>query len=266
MRILTLVLSLLAAPLAAHEYWLEPQDFQLPADGRLVADIVNGQDFDGNKLAYIPQRFAHFITLLGDRAVSVPGRVGDRPALQMDSLGEGLHVVAYQAKNATISYENWAKFQRFVEHKAFGDILTRHQARGLPMENFKEVYARYSKTLIGVGNSAGSDRRTGLETEIVALTNPYTDPLTNGMQLQLFYGNTVRANAQIEVFEKSPTDAVTVAFYTTNSQGIAAVAVKPGYTYMADAVVLREPSAALATETGAVWETLWANLTWGVPE
>ncbi len=67
-----------------------------------------------------------------------------------------------------------------------------------------EAYSRYSKTLIGVGKSAGADRRTGLETEIVALTNPYTDDLSRGMRVQLFYRSEVRPNAQIAVFFKAP--------------------------------------------------------------
>jgi len=51
-----------------------------------------------------------------------------------------------------------------------------------------------------------------------------------------------------------------------NSAGVALVPVLAGHAYMLDAVVLREPSAVLAEQTGAVWETLWANLTFAVPK
>jgi hypothetical protein len=34
---------------------------------------------------------------------------------------------------------------------------------------------------------------------------------------------------------------------------------------MLDAVVLREPAAQLAADTGAAWETLWANMTFMAP-
>ena len=50
----------------------------------------------------------------------------------------------------------------------------------------------------------------------------------------------------------------------TNAEGIAIVPVKAGYAYLLDNVLLREPSEALAQETGAVWETLWAALTFEV--
>ena len=52
----------------------------------------------------------------------------------------------------------------------------------------------------------------------------------------------------------------------TDDNGVATFPVRPGYSYMVDAVVLREPSDRLAEQFGAVWETLWANLTFAVPE
>ena len=265
MRRLALVLSLLALPVSAHELWIEPQEFQVAEGGKIVADIINGQDFAGTKLAYIPQRFAHFLVFRNGQPSQVTGRVGDQPAMDIGALGDGLHVAVYQARNATVDYETWEKFQKFVDHKGFGDVLSRHRARGLPEAGFDEVYSRYSKSLIGVGSGAGADSRTGLTTELVALTNPYTDNLSGGMRLQLFYNNDVRANTQVEVFAKSPTGQMTQAFYTTNGQGIATIPVQAGHIYMADAVVLREPTAQLAADTGAVWETLWANMTWAVP-
>ena len=266
MRIIALILTLISAPAAAHEFWIEPTAYQVEPDGSLEADIVNGQEFAGVKLAYLPQRFENFALFAGNQTTRVTGRPGDTPALQQDPVAEGLNIAAYQASNATVDYENWEKFQSFVDHKDFGDVRSVHESRNLPLEDFKEVYSRYAKTLIGVGNSAGADRRVGLETEIVALTNPYTDALDNGFQVQVYYRNDVRANTQVEVFEKGAEDEVVISLYQTDENGIATFPVRPGYSYMVDAVVLREPSDALAQQFGAVWETLWANLTFAVPQ
>ena len=266
MRVLALIFSLISAPVVAHEFWIEPTAYQVDADTNLEANIVNGQEFSGGKQAYLPQRFVNFVLFAGDQSARVEGRPGDMPALQQAPVAEGLNIAAYQANNAIVDYENWEKFQGFVDHKDFGDVLSRHQARGLELNGFKEVYSRHAKTLIGVGNSEGADRRVGLETEIVALTNPYTDDLSNGFQVQVYYRNGLRPDTQVEVFEKAPNTPVSISLYRTNSEGIATFPVKPGYAYMVDAVVLRPPSEALAERTGAVWETLWANLTFGVPQ
>lgn len=267
MRILALVLSFFATTASAHEFWIEPLAYKVEADGRLEAHLVNGQDFAGTKIPYLPRGFANFLMFTDENtAARVTGRAGDLPALQQDPLAEGLNVVAYQARASSIAYDTWEKFQKFVDHKDFGDVLTAHRARELPEEGFKEVYSRYSKTLIGVGNSEGADTRIGLTTEFVALTNPYTDDLSNGMQVQLFYNNAPRSNVQVEVFEKAQDLSVEIVLYRTDDNGIATIPVKPGYSYMVDAVVLREPSEDVAATMQAVWETLWANITFAVPQ
>ena len=94
--------------------------------------------------------------------------------------------------------------------------------------------------------------------------NPYTDDLSNGFAAQLFYHDDVRANEQVEVFDKAPDGTVTVERLRTNDQGIVTLPVTAGHAYMLDAVVIREPSGDDQTE--AVYETLWANLTFAVPE
>jgi hypothetical protein len=266
MRRLALVFALVFSPLHAHELWIAPDAYQVPADTIMTGHIVNGEDFEGRTLAYIPQRFQRFVAVNGGKFTNIDGRVGDSPALHLSPLGEGLHVVAYISTVQTVDYENWAKFQKFVDHKDLGNVLGHHTDRELPVENFAEAYTRFSKSLLGAGNAQGEDRRLGLETEIVALTNPYIDDASDGMKLQLFYKRDVRADEQIEVFEKAPDGTVSVEFYRTDEDGIATVQVKPGHEYMADAVVLREPTEALFNETGAVWETLWANMTWAMPE
>ncbi len=265
MRKLALIFGLLAAPVSAHEFWIEPLAYQVETDGNIAAHIVNGQNFEGTNLPFVPQRFAHFVTFAGGRSGNVEGRVGDLPALQMDASQDGLHVFAYQARNATVDYATWEKFETFVTHKDLPLTRADHDARDLPETDFIEVYSRYSKSLVGVGSAAGADRRVGLETEFVALTNPYTDSLADGMKVQLFYRTDVRADEQVEVFEKAPSGEVLISLYRTDAQGIATIPVKSGHSYMVDAVVLRDPAAHVMADTGAVYETLWANLTFFAP-
>ncbi|MEX0347592.1 MAG: DUF4198 domain-containing protein [Rhizobiaceae bacterium] len=266
MRILLLVFLLAVSPAAAHEFWLAPLAYQPAADSRIEAHIVNGEKFEGIKLAYIPRKFKSFVIVHAGRAVPAKSRLGSRPALNQQALGDGLHIIAYQSEADTVNYSKFEKFQKFADHKDFPDIRARHLRRDLPEKNFREVYTRYSKALIGVGSGNGDDVRTGLETELVALDNPYTADLTDGLRVQLFYSGEVRVNAQVELFEKREGEDVSVTYYRTDVHGIATLPVQPGHDYMVDAVVLREPDTKIATESGAVWETLWANLTFSVPE
>ncbi|SLN60407.1 Nickel uptake substrate-specific transmembrane region [Roseisalinus antarcticus] len=249
----------------AHEFWLEPSDYTVEPDGRLQAELVNGQFFEGTMFAYLPQRFVRFDAYADGDSAPVEGRIGNRPALDIDPLAEGLNVVVYESTVSVVRYDDFEAFLRFAEHKAFDDVEARHREAGYPTDAFGEAYTRYIKTLIGVGDAEGADLRTGLETEIVALDNPYTDDLAEGMRVQVFYGDAVRPGAQVELFAKAPDGSVEITRHVADAEGVATLPVTPGYSYLADSVVLREPSADLAAERRVVWETLWAALTFAVP-
>lgn len=266
MRILAALFTLfLSVPAQSHEFWIEPSEYTVEADGKIQGVLVNGQEFAGTPLAYLPLRFTRFTMAMGMRQADVENRIGARPALDVDPIGDGLHVVSYQSRMASLAYTEWAKFLKFADHKDFEDIEARHDARGLPREGFREGYWRFAKTLVGVGNAIGRDFRSGLAVEFVALDNPYTDDLSNGLRVQLHVLDDVRADGQVELFEKAPDGSVTITLHRTDANGIATLPVKPGHSYLVDHVYLREPSAALAASDDIQWETLWAALTFGVP-
>lgn len=250
----------------AHELWLDPLDFQIEKEEKIVADIKVGQNFVGSRQPYIPDNFVRFDIALDDQISQVAGRLGDRPAANIDALGDGLNILIYQSTVLDVFYNEWAKFVRFTEHKDFKGAVESHIERGIPQdERFREVYARFTKSLISVGDGKGEDRAFGLETEIVALENPYTDNMQDGLDVQVLYQNKPRADAQVEVFERSPVEDVEVNVFTTrtDAEGIATVDVKAGHVYQIDAVVLREADPVLFDD--AAWETLWANLTLAIP-
>ena len=271
MRLLPLlVCALWASSAVAHEYWIEPQDFTPPADGMLVADLVNGEHFAGTRLPYLPARTVSYVVARDGRIEPVEARIGDRPALNMESLGDGLHVVAYESTYSQVTYDDFAKFLRFAGHKDLiggaEAVEAAHRDRGLPEDRFTESYARFSKTLIGAGSGEGSDLRLGLLTELVALDNPYTDNLSEGFRVQLYYDGAVRGDEQVEILARAPDGTVEISTVRTDSRGVAVIPVLPGHDYMLDAVVLREPGEERVARFDAVWETLWANLTFTVPD
>ena len=234
-------------------------------DGTVRADIVNGEAFEGARLSYLPRRFSRFEIVAGQQVQPVENRPGARPALEAAPLGAGLHILAYEADTARVGYATLEKFASFADHKDFAGAVARHRARGLPEQEFGEAYSRHVKALVAVGGGAGQDRPLGLETEIVALENPYTHG-GDALPVRVLYQQAPRAGAQVELFEKAPDGRVAITYQRTDENGVAALPVRPGHAYLADAVVLREPDAALAQERDVVWETLWAALTFAIPD
>jgi uncharacterized GH25 family protein len=266
MRILALSLALFSGPLLAHEFWIQPQEYQIGPDQRLRGELMNGQYFEGSRFPYHRASFQRFEQISGQQSRQVLNRQGAKPALDTTPIGPGLAVVIYESGLNQVSYDSFDEFAEFAEHKGFGDVGPRHREAGHSMSDFGEVYTRFAKTLVAVGNGAGADARTGMEAEIVALTNPYTDDLGEGMKVQVFYREEFRPGAQVEVFERAPGGDVEITIHQADQQGIAAIPVKAGHRYLIDSVVLREPAPEIASARDAAWETLWASLTFAVPE
>jgi hypothetical protein len=252
-----------AKAVSAHESWIEPQQYQVETGGDLTADLKNGEDFFGSTLAYFKNNIVRFDMIMGTTSVPVEGRLGNIPALETKAPSvDGLLLLLYQSTESTVKYREWEKFLSFAAHKDFKTAEADHIAAGWPQQDFREVYARFIKSLVGVGNGEGTDVFTGLETEFVALTNPYSAGFDGAMQVQLLYQSQPRADAQIEIFRRDPTGEVEVTLTRTNADGVASIPVTPGSEYLLDAVVLRP----YAGDKDAVWETLWAALTFKVPE
>lgn len=261
---LVLLLASTSASLG-HEFWLAPEDYSVAADENIVAHLRVGQKFDGAPFAYIPEHFQRFELINGETVIPVTSRIGDRPALNMPVPHAGLWIAVHETSDSRITYQEWKKFTTFVEHKGFPDTLKSHLERGLPHTGFRESYRRFVKSLIAVGEGAGADRVVGMRTEIVALANPYTDNVYNGLPVRILFEGKPRINAQVEIFDRAPTGEVTITKARTDTNGIAFVSVHKGHEYNLDAVVML-PLKANDPLLDPAWEYLWAGLTFRVPE
>ena len=249
---------------SAHEFWIDPLAYQVPPGGTLTADIRVGDKLQGAAFSYIPPNFRRFDVILGDKVLPVPGRAGDRPALNLPAPDEGLAVVVHVTRDYTLTYREREKFEAFIAHKDLGWVLAEHTGRGLPETGFQEQYSRHAKSLIAVGDGRGADTEVGLLTEIVALANPYTDPLDSGFPVRVLYQGAPRADVQVELFDRAPDGTIDITLHRTDADGTAVLPVAAGHSYLVDSVVMRplEPT----TDGGPVWESLWASLTFAVPQ
>ena len=97
----------------------------------------------------------------------------------------------------------------------------------------------------------------------MAEANPYTDDLSAGFPVRVLYQGAPRANEQVELFARSG-DEVVVSQYRTDTEGRVVLPVEAGVEYLVDSVLLRELE--VQAEGDAAWESIWASLTFRVPE
>ena len=256
--------AILAAPLSAHEFWIDPLSFRVAPDAPLQAHIRVGDKLKGAAFSYAPPNFKRFDVVVGDTVIAVEGRPGDRPALDMVVGREGLGTVVHVTRDHKLTYADWQTFVKFCTHKDFEWAIARHLERGLSRDKVRERYSRHAKSLVALGAGAGADRVMGLEVEIVAEANPVTDDLAEGFPVRVLYQGAPRANVQLEVFERAPDGTVSIRTTRTSAHGRARVKVKPGHFYLLDSVVMRELPVVAAADPA--WESLWASLTFEVPK
>lgn len=263
--VLLLINTLSSIPATAHEYWIEPQDYLINSSEEIVADFRNGQFFEGNSIPYIPDNFERYDFIVansnigGNTSIKLKGELGQRPAVRVPNGQEGLGIIIAETNSSTISYTEWEKFQKFIDHKDFKISKNEHLAMGFPETGFKETYRRFAKSLVGIGHAKGRDRKIGMEVELVALLNPYTDDTSDGMPVMAYYDGAPLVDVQIELFDKDEQGKVNITLHRTDDAGQAILPITSGHSYLVDTVVLRK---APQRQKDVVWETLWASLTY----
>ena len=234
-------MACIAISAKGHEFWIDSEDYRIAPGDNVVARLRVGTEFEGSEQAYIPRNFRRFDYVQGAVVNEVPGVVGDRPAANFAVGDEGLLVLVHQTRDLSLTWDSWDKFEGFVRHKDAGWVVDEHLAAGDSKDSVREVYSRYAKSLVAVGAGSGDDVVTGMLTEIVALENPYTGDMTDGIDVRVLYDGVPRETTQVEVFERAPGGEVRIFTVRTDGEGVATVPVAPGHTYMLDSVVLRRP-------------------------
>lgn len=256
-----------AVPAFGHEVWIEPLEWQVLPRDEIQADIFNGENFAGFALIWDEKAIERAEFWNEEQAREIKGRLGDRPALATEKQQEGLVTLLYQSIYRTVDYDSFDKFASFINEKGHAPVLEQHAERRLSRTAIKEAYARFAKSLVQVGTGDGEDGFRGMEFELVALVNPYLDSDADEMTVGLYYQGELLPDNRVTVFARASDGSVSSTVFHTDQNGEASFPVVPGTEYLVDSVMLREPARALVVETrGAVWESLWASLTFNVPE
>ena len=256
---------LASGPALCHEFWIEPEIFQADPGVTFSANFKNGQNFQGTEFAWFDSRVLRSERHLNGTMTPNTGRAGDVPALTLSAPAPGLMVILHETTQSVVTYRDWDTFATFILEKGLGDARALHDARALPAPPFKEGYTRLVKSLVAVADGHGKDSHKGMEFELVALANPYTDPLDTGLPVQLIYRDAPHPNAQLDIFARAPDGTVTNMHLRTDSDGRVHVPLQYGHDYLLNAVVLRPPETDRTQDSEIVWETLWASLTFSRP-
>lgn len=254
-------IAVCASSAHAHEVWITAKDWHVSPGEPIVADLKNGELFKGVTLPWLPRSIERAEIRSGETVTPLSGRAGDVPALTALADQAGLQVIGYHSKPAALTYDTYAKFQHFADEKGYADLIADMPQTPRP----RELFSRYAKALVAVGDGAGADVPFGFEIELIAETNPYRAP-EQPMVVRLMYQGAALPQTRITVFDRDETGAVTVSQLTSDANGHAQFPQEAGHHYLVDAVMLRKPAPKVIAEHRVLWESHWASLTFAVPD
>lgn len=265
LRLLTLSLSMLAAPLAAHDFWLQPMRFQVAANAPLGSTFLIGH-------AALRDRWNN-----NDRVIMLANFTGGKRSDRLGDLvsgGEsdlvtrfdspGINVLAMQS-NYALSDLPAIRFNDYAKAEGLALVLAERERTGRNNAPGRERYSRRAKALIQVGaqtaaNQGAATKPIGLKLEIVPERNPYALGASRMLSVYVLYNGRRLANATVKLTDLG-NDAKPIAIAVTDRAGRASFRVPARGNWLLN-TIWGEP---VAGDPRFDFETTFSSLTFGYP-
>lgn len=261
---LTLMVFFCAAPTSAHEFWLQAQPFNPPANSGSELSIHVGEYFEGEQLpftsAYIVRLRQYACGKEQDLISQVPAGVAvGQFKLQLNCAGT--HLIALDSHPSLITLPA-DKFSAYLHDEGLDDIIKRREAMGDAAKPGRERFRRTIKTLVAINatNKASVSTQTAQRLQIVPAPGALTQAPGATMRFQVLYEGKPLANRLVKAWYKR--DGQTLLIRARSGSG-GQVAFNFPY---AGFWMLSVVHMVAATETAeADWDSFWGNLTFDLP-
>jgi hypothetical protein len=256
-RILALAAAvcMLAAGASAHDFWLVPDAFAVPASGEIVIKGQTSSAFPTTLSAVTPDRVtsARVIGADSEERITALATQDNSLVLRHRPKTSGQKIVAVEVGWRHVK-ETAESFRKYLVGEGAEDALARYDRLGqLPKSDIVRRYAKYGKTVVEVGDGARAfDRVAGHPLEFV----PLDDPAGSGqLRMRLmFQGKPLdgaRVHAEMASPGGKPAKDVTL---TASNGGIITVPTGAGLWNVRTIHVVPTPAGA-----DAQWDVHWAT-------
>jgi uncharacterized GH25 family protein len=236
----------------AHEFWVEPSEFNPASGARVDVRLCVGDGFEGWPLARNEQRIERFAAIGAHTEEPLLGLDGADPAGVARLEMPGGHILAFESKHS-LSTMQAEEFAAYLKEKGLEQILAQRAQRGETQFAARDAYTRHAKALIRVGHSreAIADRAIGLRLELIA------EPDRGGgaRVFKLLYEGKPLADAFVTATRLGGADGDLHA--RTDKRGRATLILERAGVWRIGAVHMIEAR----DKKIADWESLWASIT-----
>jgi hypothetical protein len=251
---------LIAAPLSAHDFWIEPSTFR-PAVGTTVSvGLRVGVNFHGDPVPRNPAMIVMFDCVSASGERPVVGRSGDEPAGRVRIDAPGLALIGYRSRNTPLSLEA-SKFEEYLREEGLENIIAVRAKRGDSAKPSRELFSRSAKALLSTpgGPATGYDRSLGLQLELIPEKDPYALAPGAELPVRLVYAGKPLSGVLVAALPREAPESKVEG--RTDRQGRVRLRLASGGVWLVKAVHM----VAAANPAEAEWESLWASLTFEIP-
>ena len=252
---IAVVVCMVAGGASAHDFWLVPDAFAVPASGEIVVKGQTSSAFPMTLSAVTPDRVtsARVIGAADEERIAALSTHENSLVLRHRPKTPGQTIVAVAVGWRQVK-ETADSFRKYLVAEGAEDALARYDRSGqLPKSDIVRRYAKYGKTVVEVGNGARAfDRDAGHPLEFIPLADP-----SGAGQLRMrlmFQGKPLdgaRVHAGIAPPDGKPAKDVTLM---TSSGGVITVPPGAGLWNVRTIHVVPAPAGA-----DAQWDVHWAT-------
>ena len=161
-----LLFGCLAAPLAAHEFWIEPHDTTLSTGDTLRPIVKIGTGFEGETFPFDARAYRQIIWTTSEGG-DLRSDAQSPEKIKFTGLMSGLHILGVEANPQTLAHDTVKAFQDYIVEVGLAERIDASDPGLVPGGPIIERYQRFSKTLVHFDTRAGADRAIGLRYEWV---------------------------------------------------------------------------------------------------
>lgn len=245
----------------AHEFWLLPKKFKYKAGEVMALNFMVGENFEGE--SWDLGRHKVEKTTLYNRVARVDltgkEKKGTDGNLEYQLNNVGTHLVTLESNNAYIELEP-EKFNDYLKEDGLDYILEERKKLGEESRVSRELYRRYAKLLVQVGNRTDDTykKAAGLRLEIIPSQNPYELKPGDYLECKVYYEGKPAQHALVKVWSHIGNRIFLQNIYTENDGSIR-FPVSSGGAWMVSTVKMIR-----AQSDKAEWQSLWSSLVFGI--
>lgn len=262
----TLLVLAFASTASAHDFWLQPEDFNPQDEGRLEVTTQVGHSDDISEWPADPARIIAFRAIGASGIEDIQSVLGKRHSqgrFDVPAMAPGFHILAIESTPA-VSVLPAEKFNKYVEDEGIHPIAVHRLQNGLAEASGREIYSRRAKSIIAVGDVGSADdahltRPVGLTLEITPLSNPARLRAGSDLTLEVRYRGSPLPGATLHIvnLDSSIGDVGTVV---TGPDGRASVTGINSGEWMLQTVW----SAPIAGDLRGDYDTIFSSLSFAV--